>query len=261
MTDETLYPIDKKKLVEIRGKFYVPQSEKDDLVGSQSFIPFYFAVLDIGKILHDTPALGCMSIGDSNRYVQGPFLSIKEAQEVIEKKKKELDHVSYEFSSCISSVVLPQQSVPESRQIPVFRYYELVYRLYADRQLYSYRMKPSPEQFDEFTKIIIERTKSMTREFNEDKSGIIAIVDDSFIEIRTHPCLELLIKTFSSNPSSRVFSTRYSLTQDKIKELNMDNPYALEERSHSYEFVSLSPIKFSLKSTSVEDILKNNDLF
>jgi hypothetical protein len=113
MMQDKLKKINQKDLVDINGNYYIPESKANNLVDSRQFIPVYFAVTEKTEIHHDSPVMGVYEYGRTDRIVEGPFFDKSEAESLIQQAKKKVDHISYDFSSCVAIIPCPAEKMNE----------------------------------------------------------------------------------------------------------------------------------------------------
>lgn len=263
MKSTTLYPVNKKKLVEVSGKLYVSDEQKDNLITPTSFIPVYFARTSLLEVLPDDPVPGAESIGDVTANLIGPFFSLQQAKRAISKRKKQVDTIHHDFSSQILTCLIPQPDFPASGKIRVYRY---------NSQSYSCRLDPyrvndenrSGEHFLEFVKMMLEKLKQKATRISKD--GLRAIVEGCFLNVTFHipksslDKMNYSVQSFGERPKVIEGFTCSSLDYEKRRDLGLYPRGDLKERTFCKEHLSLSPIEISLRYKDIGSIIRENNV-
>lgn len=255
---KNLVEVDKSHLVKIKGKLYVPECARKRLVKKNLFVPVYFAVVNTGDILHDTPVMGCMSIGNTQRRIYGPFLSLKEAENV-KKEKQKIDSIHHEASGGIETILIPEKVFPESGQVQIYRYNRTTHKVsasFSDARQYD----KAAMAIKQLSEIVFKQIRKTSQQRLEKEGEITAFVNNCFFNSGFRKGFG---NTFfytdvfrqEAHSADYIHIPVAVMPYDLLSKAGVKS-FDIIHRNHFAEYVSLSPVKISLNYGSMENIIK-----
>ncbi len=263
MKKETLRKV--KGIRKIGDEFFVP--EETEPVTDERAVPIYLAITRRKIVYPDSPVIGGFEYGEPANSIHGPFFSEQEANAKIQAESKQTDHSHYYFTSKVTTTLLKPEQILDDNLPKLFRYYKNKFCLsFGEREYLSEALRRSPlaitpEKLANFSQILEKRFRECAKELKEVDGKLVAIIEHErifFAEMT--PTAEgfpwFIYECFSEKPTPESFLAELSHCQIDPHA----DPTARSPVSPSYQYASFSPVEFSLKYNSIDDLIKSNGL-
>jgi hypothetical protein len=252
---EKLAQINKNILIRINEEFYVATSDKGNLFKDVSSIPIYFVELWKGEVLHDTPCLGATSIGDTTRRIVGPFSSKQDAEEIIDKERKLINNISYDFSGKVRIILIPESDFSKLEEVKIHKYYRKIEKISANQ--FSPKVFKFNNLLKQFYEILSDELKKRSEIKIEEKGKIIALIDNCAVETKFYEAgfgaSDVAIETLSNKGNGFPY---HDLLNSLLRNNGFSAYYDRQERHIGHEYISFEPINIPLQVKKGKSITK-----